>query len=90
MKKKSKWKCDKTSQPVSINMIWYFQLNRLPGRLLLVSGATGKSLGLYLEMPRNKETYMSPVLHTRKDGSHYILMGSGGQAASGIILKNVE
>ena len=30
-----------------------------------------------------KETYMSPVMHTTKDGSMYILYGSGGETVRG-------
>ena len=57
--------------------------DRFPGRLLLLDGATGHSMGHYLEMPGGLETYMSPVLHTRKDGSQYVLFGHGGETVEG-------
>ncbi len=56
---------------------------RNAGRLILLSGATGKMVGRYLEMPESKETYMSPVMHRRKDGSMYILFGHGGETVTG-------
>lgn len=59
---------------------------RYAGRLILLDGATGKSLGRFLNMPQGRETYMSPVLHTMKDGSQYILFGSGGETVPGIKL----
>ncbi|KAI0211987.1 hypothetical protein LSAT2_003139 [Lamellibrachia satsuma] len=55
------------------------QHKRFSGRLILVDGSNGQSLGRYLNMSRYKETYFSPVLHTTKDGSQYILYGEGGE-----------
>lgn len=59
--------------------------NRYSGRLVLLSGATGKPLGTsYLEMPDKHETYMSVVLYTPRDGSQaYALFGSGGETVPG-------
>jgi len=49
-----------------------------------LSGATGKVVGTtYLAAPDNKEIYMSPVMYTTKDGSQYILFGSGGETIPG-------
>ncbi len=48
------------------------------GRLFVVSGATGKVVGRYMDIPRNREIHVSPVLHTTFDRSRYILFGSGG------------
>ncbi|KAK3602624.1 hypothetical protein CHS0354_034208 [Potamilus streckersoni] len=59
---------------------------RRSGWLMLVSGATGKIIGRHLEMPEDKETYMSPVIHQRMDGSQYILYGSGGETVGGLVL----
>ena len=53
------------------------------GRLVMLDGATGRTKGKYLEMPEPRETYMSPVMHTRKDGSQYVLFGDGGESVPG-------
>ena len=63
--------------------------DRFAGRLILLDGATGKSIGRYLAMPGGLETYMSPVLHTLDDGSAYILFGHGGETVPGIALCRV-
>jgi len=60
---------------------------RFAGRLILLDGATGKSIGRYLAMPGGLETYVSPVLHTLDDGSTYILFGHGGETVPGSILQ---
>ncbi|XP_033726834.1 uncharacterized protein LOC117316365 [Pecten maximus] len=58
--------------------------DRAAGRLLILSGATGQTIGhRYLEMPDSKETYFSPVMYTCEDGSQYILFGSGGETVPG-------
>ncbi|KAI0227420.1 hypothetical protein LSAT2_022100 [Lamellibrachia satsuma] len=62
------------------------QHKRFSGRLALVDGSNGQSLGRYLNMSRYKETYISPVLHTTKDGSQYILYGEGGETVKGAFL----
>ncbi|KAL3842081.1 hypothetical protein ACJMK2_020146 [Sinanodonta woodiana] len=59
---------------------------RHSGWLMMISGATGKIIGRHLEMPEDKETYMSPVIHQRMDGSQYILYGSGGETVGGLVL----
>ena len=56
---------------------------RESGRIILYSGRNGSVIGKYLPMPHDKETYMSPVLHTLKDGSSYLLLGSGGETVAG-------
>ena len=56
---------------------------RFSSRLILVDGSNGRSLGRFLNMSMNKETYMSPVLHTTKDGSQYVLYGDGGETVEG-------
>ena len=52
---------------------------RESGFIMLYSGGTGVQMGECLVIPEDKETYMSPVLHTQNDGSSYILIGSGGE-----------
>ena len=64
------------------------QHKRVSGRLALVDGSNGQSLGRYLNMSRYKETYFSPVLHSTKDGSQYILYGEGGETCKGKIILN--
>lgn len=68
-----------------LSLFFSFQTHiRDSGRLIIVNGATGKSLGRYFEMPEGKETYMSPIMHERKDGSLYILFGHGGETVPGL------
>ena len=50
---------------------------------MLISGRTGKPIGNYMTTPNSRETYMSPVIHERKDGSQYILLGTGGETVDG-------
>ncbi|XP_064608060.1 protein FAM234B-like [Liolophura sinensis] len=57
--------------------------NRHAGRLIVLSGKTGKCLGRYLDMPDSKETYMSSVIYSMPDQSQYILFGSGGETVPG-------
>ncbi|XP_013402918.1 protein FAM234B isoform X1 [Lingula anatina] len=59
---------------------------RFAGRLIMLSGATGHVIGQYLEMPDSKETYSSLALHSRKDGTQFILFGSGGETVPGNFL----
>ena len=55
------------------------QHERKSGQIYLYSGRTGDQIGSrYLQIPENKETYMSPVLHELLDGSAFLLFGSGG------------
>lgn len=51
--------------------------------MMLISGGTGEPIGRPLKMPESKEIYISPVIHERRDGSHYILFGSGGETVGG-------
>ena len=54
--------------------------------MLLLSGKTGELMGNknhYMAIPDKKETYMSPILHTKKDGAQHILFGSGGETIPG-------
>lgn len=50
---------------------------------MLINGKSGLPIGRHLDMPEVKETYFSPVMHRRKDGSQYILYGSGGETVPG-------
>ncbi|CAC5409294.1 unnamed protein product [Mytilus coruscus] len=61
--------------------------NRTSGRLVMLSGRTGKMVGhRFLNIPDNKETYMSPIVYRTADGSRYILFGSGGETISGNLM----
>lgn len=51
--------------------------------MMLISGGTGEPIGRPLKMPESKEIYISPVIHERRDGSQYILFGSGGETVGG-------
>ncbi|KAK7469683.1 hypothetical protein BaRGS_00036312 [Batillaria attramentaria] len=64
--------------------------NREAGRVILLSGATGKPLGRYLEIPDSKETYMSPVIHKTANGSSCFLFGSGGETVPGDLMMISE
>ncbi|KAK3087336.1 hypothetical protein FSP39_004814, partial [Pinctada imbricata] len=59
---------------------------RKSNRIVMVSGATGVPIGRPLITPEDKETYMSPVIHERRDGSQYVLIGSGGETVGGLFL----
>lgn len=67
------------------NLLLFQDHDRASGRLVVLSGATGQPMGShYLEMPNNKETYMSPVMFTPTvGGATYILFGSGGETIAG-------
>lgn len=52
----------------------------------MINGATGQIMGRYLDMPEDKEMYISPVVHQRRDGSMYILYGSGGETVGGMMI----
>lgn len=60
--------------------------DRNPGWMMLISGGTGEPIGHPLKMPESKEIYISPVIHERRDGSQYILFGSGGETVGGLFL----
>lgn len=70
--------------------IWFIisqDHNRKSGRLIVLSGRTGENIGSrFLPAPHKKEIYMSPVMYKTKDGSQYILFGSGGETVPGIII----
>jgi len=51
----------------------------------MLNGATGKTMGRYMPVPENRETYMLPVLHTLADGSQYVIFGHGGETVPGNI-----
>ncbi len=57
--------------------------DRDPGFILTLSGKNGIILGDIFVFPNKKETYMSPVLHTQKDNSSYLLLGDGGETVFG-------
>ena len=57
--------------------------DRNPNHIILISGRTGIPIGKYMTTPNSRETYMSPVIHERKDGSQYVLLGTGGETVSG-------
>lgn len=59
-----------------------FQEPRGIGRLLLVSGQTGRVISL-MSMPDRLETYMSPIIHRGGDGKDRVLFGSGGESIPG-------
>ncbi|XP_038048308.1 uncharacterized protein LOC119722328 isoform X2 [Patiria miniata] len=59
------------------------ELDRPAGRLLLLSGKTGRSLGRYLSLPDEHETYSAITLYTRHNGAVYLLFGSGGETIAG-------
>lgn len=61
--------------------------SRKANHIILVSGRTGKAIGTYLKTPNERETYMSPVIHTRRDGSKYVLIGTGGETVDGMLNK---
>lgn len=67
-----------------VNLSVYDQVTtRKSNHILLISGRTGKAIGSYYKTPDEKETYMSPVIHTRRDGSQYVLIGIGGETVGG-------
>ncbi len=47
------------------------------GRLMVVSGATGRVVGRAMDIPQHRATHLSPILHTTFDRSKYIIFGSG-------------
>ncbi len=60
---------------------------RPSGKLMIVSGKTGKLLHS-IDMPDGKETYMSPIVHKFKnDNGISIIFGSGGETIRGNLYK---
>ena len=55
---------------------------RLVGRMLIVSGRTGKIL-TWANVPDQRETYFSPVIYERNEGLTTVLFGTGGETHSG-------
>ena len=56
----------------------------------MVSGATGVPIGRPIITPEDKETYISPVIHERRDGSQYVLYGSGGETVGGTYVSSLS
>ena len=52
------------------------------GFLVVVSGADGKVLKVQ-PVPDGAETYASPVVYRRRDGTMWVLFGTGGETKSG-------
>ena len=52
------------------------------GYLVVVSGADGKVL-VKLPVPDGGETYASPVVYRRRDGTMWVLFGTGGETKAG-------
>ncbi|XP_035219132.1 uncharacterized protein LOC118192294 isoform X2 [Stegodyphus dumicola] len=55
---------------------------RLVGRLLIVSGKTGRVLK-WMQVPDEKESYYSPQILTHPDGTNLVLFGTGGETHGG-------
>ncbi|XP_054712627.1 uncharacterized protein LOC129222185 [Uloborus diversus] len=55
---------------------------RLIGRLMIVSGKTGRVLR-WVQVPDGKESYYSPQLLTHSDGANLVLFGTGGETHGG-------
>nr|XP_042902859.1 uncharacterized protein LOC107443619 isoform X2 [Parasteatoda tepidariorum] len=55
---------------------------RLVGRLLVVSGKTGRVLK-WIEVPDERESYYSPQVLTHPDGVRILLFGTGGETHGG-------
>ncbi|RMZ97392.1 ITFG3-like isoform X1, partial [Brachionus plicatilis] len=56
--------------------------DRESGRIVLLSGINGQQIGKDLILPEQKETYMSPILHSVNQ-QHYLLFGTGGETVPG-------
>ncbi|MGH9888660.1 MAG: PQQ-binding-like beta-propeller repeat protein, partial [bacterium] len=55
---------------------------RGPGSLMVISGADGKVIAAR-EMPDSTESYASPVVYRRRDGSAWVIFGTGGESLGG-------
>ena len=55
---------------------------RDPGYVMVVSGADGKVLKMN-QAPDSAETYASPVVYRRRDGSEWLVFGTGGETKGG-------
>ena len=60
--------------------------NRPAGRILVLSSATGKILANAI-VPDSKETYMSVLCLSRKNGKPDILIGTGGETIGGHLYR---
>ncbi|XP_064617640.1 uncharacterized protein LOC135481843 [Liolophura sinensis] len=56
--------------------------HRLSGRLLILSGRTGKVLK-WVGVPDKREVYYSPQIYQRRDASRVVLFGTGGETHPG-------
>ena len=56
--------------------------DRQSDRILLFSGKTGQKIGKDLILPGDKETFMSPILHSLNK-QYYLLFGTGGETEAG-------
>lgn len=55
---------------------------RNPGYLVVVSGADGRVLAVHAS-PDSNETYSSPVVYQRPDGTEWLVFGTGGETQGG-------
>jgi hypothetical protein len=58
--------------------------NRLPGELLVVSGRDGTVIQQQM-VPDARESYYSPVIYPKKNGSKIVLFGTGGETHAGAL-----
>lgn len=63
-------------------MIFPGSATRMSGKILLFSGKDGKVLR-EMTVPDGRESYYSPVVYQRKDGTEVVLFGTGGETHSG-------
>ena len=55
---------------------------RDPGWVMVISGANGNVLAKHA-VPDSAETYASPVVYRRRDGSSWVIFGTGGESLGG-------
>lgn len=55
---------------------------RDPGYVMVISGANGKVLKM-VPTPDGAETYSSPVVYKRRDGTEWVVFGTGGETKGG-------
>lgn len=73
-----------TYNVLRLSSCFYFQnYDQKAGRIIFLSGATGRPLGKYMELPQEKETFLSPQAYRTADGSLYFFLGSGGETTAG-------
>lgn len=56
----------------------------MAGRILVLSGRTGRVLQ-WVATPDGRESYYSPVMMIRRDGTQMILFGTGGETNGGAL-----